>query len=93
MGYKERLIKQIPCLTKYIASIRTEKLIRFHFADKYDCEEDDIFYETREIHKQFIELIKQEIINKGFKIIKYDYKEDYINYADCYRSSCTYYIE
>lgn len=95
MSYEEYLNNQIPAFNKYLDdNINTiTTTITYEFTDNYDCVEDGVFNDVVNMHKKFIVSVKQQIINKGYNVIKYEYKDNYINYADCYRSKCIYYIE
>jgi hypothetical protein len=73
--------------------IKSSKIVIFKFPDNYDCEQDDMFQKVKSIHMSYAELIKHNLINKGFEVTSMEYKDDYINYADCYVSKCVYLLK
>ena len=92
----EELNRRIRALDKYIddnrTTIKANKIIEFHFPDNYECEQDDMLRMVNDIHLKYVEIIKHNIMNKGYDVKQVNYIDDYINYADCYTSKCVYHI-
>jgi hypothetical protein len=73
--------------------IKSSKIVIFKFPDNYFCEQDEMFQLIKNIHMSYSELIKHNLINKGFEVSSMEYKDDYFNYADCYVSKCVYLLK
>jgi hypothetical protein len=69
---------------------KSSKIVVFKFPDNYNCAQDEMFKTVKSIHMSYTEVIKHNLINKGFEVASMEYKDDYINYADCYVSKCVY---
>ena len=98
MDYQEQLIsKRIAEFDGRVdenkATIEEFKMIEFKFPDNYDCYEDETLHAVEALHKRYAEIIKHNIINKGFDVKSMEYIDDYINYADCYISKMIYLLK
>ncbi len=75
------------------ALIKHSKIVIFKFPDNYECEKDEMRRMVKGVHMSYAETIKHNLINDGFEVTSMEYKDDYINYADCYVSKAVYLLK
>lgn len=88
--YEELIIKRVAEFEKRLVQTPPTGLLIFKFPDNYNCYDNEMI---KSIHLYYADTIKHNLMTKGYDVTSMDYKDEYINYNNCYTSKAVYLID